>query len=141
MAKEQGTKSQSRTLYRLTFDMCRATSTVKLWMALKEFARLSMMVILSAFGHCMTIRPSNASLYSVVLIDLSMPVLDGKFDSGVPRSLPHFTLGVGATHKIRDIEAERKNEGQSARCTRVLALTGMSSLEDKRRAFEAGVDG
>jgi CheY-like chemotaxis protein len=25
--------------------------------------------------------------------------------------------------------------------TRILALTGMSSLEDKRRAFEAGVDG
>jgi len=24
---------------------------------------------------------------------------------------------------------------------RILALTGMSSLEDKRRAFEAGVDG
>jgi CheY-like chemotaxis protein len=62
---------------------------------------------------------------SVVLVDLSMPVLDG----------------IGATAAIRDIE--RKNSSVDARnhSTRILALTGMSSLEDKRRAFEAGVDG
>ncbi|KAA1467327.1 hypothetical protein DENSPDRAFT_236297 [Dentipellis sp. KUC8613] len=59
--------------------------------------------------------------FDVVLLDLSMPILDG----------------VGATAKIRNIEAKRSEEDH----TRILALTGMSSLDDKRRAFEAGVDG
>ena len=45
--------------------------------------------------------------------------------------------GVGATKEIRQIESTRPN----AKNTRILVLTGMSSLEDKRRAFEAGVDG
>jgi DNA-binding response OmpR family regulator len=37
---------------------------------------------------------------------------------------------------MRKIEASR-----SGQKSHILALTGMSSLEDKRRAFEAGVDG
>lgn len=45
--------------------------------------------------------------------------------------------GIGATSEIRAIEASRPNH----RPARILALTGMSSLDDKRRAFEAGVDG
>ncbi|TFK49898.1 hypothetical protein OE88DRAFT_1645701 [Heliocybe sulcata] len=69
------------------------------------------------------------ALCSVVLIDLSMPVLDG----------------IGATAEIRQIEAARSKAPSGseadARPARILALTGMSSLEDKRRAFEAGVDG
>lgn len=60
--------------------------------------------------------------YSIVLLDLSMPVLDG----------------IGATAEIRQIE--NKNFTKTRR-SRILALTGMSSLEDKRRAFDAGVDG
>ncbi|KAH9945310.1 uncharacterized protein BXZ73DRAFT_38997 [Epithele typhae] len=64
--------------------------------------------------------------FDVVLLDLSMPILDG----------------VGATAQIRQIESRRKNEnGTRTHPARILALTGMSSLEDKRRAFEAGVDG
>ncbi|KAI0316421.1 hypothetical protein OF83DRAFT_1127068 [Amylostereum chailletii] len=59
--------------------------------------------------------------FDVILLDLSMPVLDG----------------VGATMEIRQIESSRSDVNP----TRILALTGMSSLEDKRRAFEAGVDG
>ncbi|KIK10098.1 hypothetical protein K443DRAFT_670728 [Laccaria amethystina LaAM-08-1] len=59
--------------------------------------------------------------FDVVLLDLSMPVLDG----------------VSATAEIRRIEKSHPD----SRITRILALTGMSSLEDKRRAFEAGVDG
>ncbi|EGO24662.1 Fph type histidine kinase [Serpula lacrymans var. lacrymans S7.9] len=59
--------------------------------------------------------------FDVVLLDLSMPVLDG----------------VGATVKIREIETDRSIEKPA----RILALTGMSSLEDKRKAFEAGMDG
>jgi len=62
--------------------------------------------------------------FDVVLLDLSMPVLDG----------------IGATSEIRAIEAKREPLTDIPR-SRILALTGMSSLEDKRRAFEAGVDG
>ncbi|KDR78910.1 hypothetical protein GALMADRAFT_224162 [Galerina marginata CBS 339.88] len=63
--------------------------------------------------------------FDVVLLDLSMPVLDG----------------VGATTEIRRIEAEMIENSNEIRRSRILALTGMSSLENKRRAFEAGVDG
>ncbi|TRM64846.1 hypothetical protein BD626DRAFT_235977 [Schizophyllum amplum] len=58
--------------------------------------------------------------FDVVLLDLSMPVLDG----------------FGATVEIRDLESTRNTTH-----ARILALTGRSSLDDKRRAFEAGVDG
>jgi len=51
-------------------------------------------------------------------------------------------LGVGATTEIRQIESVRAEmPSYSGNATRILALTGMSSLEDKQRAFEAGVDG
>ncbi|KAI0249154.1 hypothetical protein BJV78DRAFT_1284185 [Lactifluus subvellereus] len=59
--------------------------------------------------------------FDVILLDLSMPILDG----------------YGATTEIRKIEASRSGQKSSY----ILALTGMSSLEDKRKAFEAGVDG
>lgn len=51
--------------------------------------------------------------------------------------------GVGATAQMRQIEVKRRQEDPSGAhpSARILALTGMSSLEDKRRAFEAGVDG
>jgi signal transduction histidine kinase/CheY-like chemotaxis protein len=64
--------------------------------------------------------------FDIVLLDLSMPVLDG----------------VGATLKIRQRELQLDYDHHSNhRPTRILALTGMSTIEDKRRAFEAGVDG
>jgi CheY-like chemotaxis protein len=43
--------------------------------------------------------------------------------------------------EIRKIESARATKQERTRATRILALTGMSSLEDKRRAFDAGVDG
>lgn len=43
---------------------------------------------------------------------------------------------IEATRRVTPTELDR-----DARAARILALTGMSSLEDKRRAFEAGVDG
>ncbi|KAF9266548.1 hypothetical protein L218DRAFT_956321 [Marasmius fiardii PR-910] len=64
---------------------------------------------------------SKEGPFDVVLLDLSMPVLDG----------------IGATAEIRQFEVQ----ASKARHSRIVALTGMSSLEDKRRAFEAGVDG
>ncbi|KAF8907335.1 hypothetical protein CPB84DRAFT_1844033 [Gymnopilus junonius] len=63
--------------------------------------------------------------FDVVLLDLSMPVLDG----------------IGATTEIRRVETKKAKDCVDMRPSRILALTGMSSLEDKRRAFEAGVDG
>lgn len=66
--------------------------------------------------------------FDIVLLDLSMPKLDG----------------IGATAEIRHIEsARRKALAKQAGEDRagILALTGMSSLEDKRKAFDAGVDG
>ena len=55
-------------------------------------------------------------------------------------NIPTYT-GVSATVEIRKIESARSDSTDSQVATRILALTGMSSLEDKRRAFEAGVDG
>jgi len=49
--------------------------------------------------------------------------------------------GVGATLEIRKLESQKQITTGASPRTRILALTGMSSLEDKRRAFEAGVDG
>jgi CheY-like chemotaxis protein len=65
--------------------------------------------------------------FDVVLLDMSMPLLDG----------------VGATFEIRAIEANRAKESaeKTPERVRILALTGMSSREDKGRAFKAGVDG
>ncbi|KAF7327444.1 Histidine kinase [Mycena kentingensis (nom. inval.)] len=66
--------------------------------------------------------------FDVVLLDMSMPILDG----------------IGATTEIRQLEAQRLVQnpgGPKGIPTRILALTGRSSLEDKRLAFDAGVDG
>ena len=81
---------------------------------------------------------------SVVLLDLSMPVLDGLslltfIDNN--RIFINLELGVGATLEIRKLESHKQITTGASPRTRILALTGMSSLEDKRRAFEAGVDG
>jgi len=72
----------------------------------------------------------SEAAFDVVLLDMSMPVLDG----------------VGAATEIRRLEQENEESAfqtgaDSPRTSRLIALTGMSSREDKRRAFEAGVDG
>lgn len=78
-----------------------------------------------------------------------MPVLDGNlqfllrlFSSTPSSSSQILNIGVAATEQMRRIEAEfGLTTPERPRPTKILALTGMSSLEDKRRAFEAGVDG
>lgn len=60
----------------------------------------------------------------------------------------HSFLGVGAATAIRRSERERRlarshlpSTPELMHSSRLIALTGMSSREDKRKAFEAGVDG
>jgi hypothetical protein len=72
-----------------------------------------------------------------------MPVLDGMLSAVV--SIYEFVLifftGIAATVEIRAFESTRPCDPNQVQRTRILALTGMSSLDDKRRAFDAGVDG
>jgi len=84
------------------------------------------------------ISASLTIIASVVLLDMSMPVLDGKCITTDRRNVNthECAIGVGATKEIRQMELSG-----SQKAARILALTGMSSLEDKQRAFEAGVDG
>jgi len=51
--------------------------------------------------------------------------------------LTSLSVGLGATIEIREFERARGSLQPSV----ILALTGMSSLEDKRKAFEAGMSG
>jgi CheY-like chemotaxis protein len=53
-----------------------------------------------------------------------MPVLDG-FES---------------TKRIRRLEAQRKSAGGKIRPSIIVALTGLASEEDQKKAFAAGVD-
>ncbi|KZT56914.1 hypothetical protein CALCODRAFT_435003 [Calocera cornea HHB12733] len=65
--------------------------------------------------------------FDVILVDMSMPRLDG----------------VETTTEIRRSEAERRrspSEG-AGKASTIFALTGLATAEDKRRAFNAGVDG
>jgi CheY-like chemotaxis protein len=85
-------------------------------------------------------------LISIVLLDMSMPVLDGKSSRMFCRERQIIPLlirkGVGASQEIRKIESSARSKSSTAnRPTRIIALTGMSSVEDKQRAFNAGVDG
>jgi CheY-like chemotaxis protein len=74
---------------------------------------------------------------SVVLLDLSMPILDGMLCVTHSKIVLTFFTGLGATIEIRQLEKARESRQPSV----ILALTGMSSLEDKRKAFEAGMSG
>lgn len=62
---------------------------------------------------------NNPSKYFLIMMDLSMPVMDG-FDS---------------TAQIREVEKKRKLQ----RCT-VVALTGVTSGEERDGAIRSGVD-
>ncbi|KAI5208588.1 hypothetical protein E4T39_01362 [Aureobasidium subglaciale] len=69
--------------------------------------------------EAVTAYASSPASYALVLMDISMPVMDG------------YT----ATEMIRNLESKNKWD----RCT-VMALTGVGDAEAKKRAFLAGVD-
>ncbi|KAG9700284.1 hypothetical protein KCU95_g805, partial [Aureobasidium melanogenum] len=69
--------------------------------------------------EAVTAYASAPASYALILMDISMPVMDG------------FT----ATELIRNLEQKNKWD----RCT-VMALTGVGDAEAKKRAFLAGVD-
>ncbi|TIA83145.1 hypothetical protein E3P98_01021 [Wallemia ichthyophaga] len=86
---------------------------------------------------------NSPGYFSVILMDVSMPVMDG----------------LQATIEIRKIEQQRRKEMRESRDkslqksyltakegevtppAKIFALTGLAAKEDRRRAFGAGVDG
>lgn len=67
---------------------------------------------------------------SVILMDITMPIMNG----------------YDATRSIRRIEAARRQESEIAGrfvgpSSKIFALTGLATDGDKRKAFDAGVDG
>lgn len=99
----------------------------------------------------------------VILIDLQMPVLDGRYHPGLSvKRLSAYSMsstGVKATEVIRNIERDRAVQFLSTPsprhvegsdrcpvpppppCVKIFALSGLASKDDKIRAFNVGVDG
>lgn len=48
--------------------------------------------------------------------------------------------GFEATKRVRTLEAQRKRDGETTRPSIIVALTGLASEEDQKKAFAAGVD-
>lgn len=72
------------------------------------------------------VRLANAA--SVVLMDITMPVMNG----------------YEATQQIRRIESTRRHAKPTrspSHRTKIFALTGLATSDDKRQAFASGVDG
>lgn len=68
---------------------------------------------------------SPPNTWDVVLMDITMPVMNG----------------YDATRSIRALESARRAKGRAQKHTKIFALTGLATQDDKRKAFGSGVDG
>ncbi|KAI7829639.1 hypothetical protein BC939DRAFT_14079 [Gamsiella multidivaricata] len=97
-------------------------------------------------------RRQGRSGFEFVLMDLQMPIMDGHLATKRIREFEHSMAkqhGL-STPEVSDIsEMDKLSEAQDIpefekrgyRPTTIFALTGLAGEEDKRLAFESGVDG
>ena len=77
--------------------------------------------------YCTLLHSNPSTPPEIILMDLSMPVMDG----------------FEATRQIRKIEAEYNAHlppSQAPRHSMIIALTGLASVTDQKKAYTAGVD-
>ena len=69
--------------------------------------------------EALTLFTASPLSFSLVLMDISMPIMDGK----------------QSTAKMRELERKKK-----LKRTLIVALTGVTSNESRKQCFDAGVD-
>ncbi|KAG0207525.1 His Kinase A domain containing protein [Mortierella sp. GBA30] len=96
-------------------------------------------------------RRQGRSGFEFVLMDLQMPIMDGnlatkrirEFEQTMVKQHGLSNPEPSCVEKMRSGQGqeEGESEGRGYRRTMIFALTGLAGEEDKRLAFECGVDG
>lgn len=75
-------------------------------------------------------------------MDISMPIMDGGLlEVSTYYWRTKLSSGIEATTMIRSMESnERISSGSPHRRAMIVAVSGLTSKQDKLRAFEAGID-